>query len=181
MYSVNDSFYWHTIPFPYIKQQDNYIILGSIATLIDEGKHKTPLNLGYCWTKQKKILKWKILILCYQYPSLRNKWWCVTDYLQGSWKKNQWSFKNLSPDICKVLLVQMRKSSRGIHQHINKSIYFKKRINCSQKINKSLQSRILLNSTQIRFLHEPQFSQKVSLRSDCKDAHTSFPRSSADH
>lgn len=127
MYSVNDSFYWHTIPFPYIKQQDNYIILGSIATLIDEGKPKTPLNLGYCWTKQKKILKWKILILCYQYPSLRNKWWCVTDYLQGGWKKNQWSFKNLSSDICKVLLVQMRKSSRGIHQHINKSIYFKKK------------------------------------------------------
>ena len=54
MYSVNDSFYWHTIPFPYIKQQDNYIILGSIAILIDEGKQKTPVNLGYCWTKQKK-------------------------------------------------------------------------------------------------------------------------------
>lgn len=46
------------MPFPYIKQQDNYIILGSIAILIDEGKHKTPVNLGYCWTKQQqKILK----------------------------------------------------------------------------------------------------------------------------
>lgn len=26
--------------------------------------------------------------ICYQYPYLRNKWWCVTAYLQVYWKKS---------------------------------------------------------------------------------------------